>query len=181
MSSSFKSTTKRTSIGAAAIAAPTDIDQNSPTTARSHRRSRSLSRFSRRTSIADRNYETPARQGKFVNTRRGSDISLDDLALDIFESADRWRSANRSDGIGKYTCSNSSSSSSQMRGRSVSRQLSSGGGGWSRCDGGGRVVMQEGAVKNRRRSFSMARYHNSDTEVNKPSLYIMYESLLMNF
>uniref|UniRef100_A0A7N0T4T8 Uncharacterized protein n=1 Tax=Kalanchoe fedtschenkoi TaxID=63787 RepID=A0A7N0T4T8_KALFE len=152
MSSAFKSTTKRTPIASAADSSPA---------ARSLRRSRSLSRFSRRASTAG-GYETPARRGRFVNTSRGaefSEISLDDLALEIFESAERWRCGNRSDGVER-----SSSSSSQRRGRSVSRHglRNSGGYDWSRSNGGASVA--PASVKGRRRSVSLARYRNSDTE-----------------
>ncbi|CAM8977793.1 unnamed protein product [Rhodiola kirilowii] len=161
MSSAFKSTTKRTSIGGRPVSAADD-SRATP----SHRRSRSLNRFSRRASTAG-DYQTPARRGKFVNTSRGAgfpEISLDDLALEIFESADRWRS----DGV--EVSSSNSSRSSQRRGRSVSRHglrnncVDGGtGGDWSRqSDVGGRVVPD--SVKTRRRSVSVARYGNSDTE-----------------
>uniref|UniRef100_A0A7N0TZW8 Uncharacterized protein n=1 Tax=Kalanchoe fedtschenkoi TaxID=63787 RepID=A0A7N0TZW8_KALFE len=148
MSSAFKSTTKR-----APILSPV---------AKSRRRSRSLSRFSRRASTAG-DYETPARRAKFVNTSRGSafpDINLDDLVLDVFESADRWRSGDGSAGVGK-----SWSSSSQRRGRSVSRhglRRKNGVEDWSRSNGGGSVA--PASVKARRRSFSAAPYRDTDTD-----------------
>lgn len=107
------------------------------------RRHRSLSRFSHRTPDPDPD-ATPMRKGKFVNTVRGSgfgEISLDDLAVEFFESfssesglssSERGRSGSRKSsggggGVGDVT-------HSQRRGRSVSRAGSSGNGGLRRLD-----------------------------------------------
>ncbi|XP_010482346.1 PREDICTED: uncharacterized protein LOC104761027 isoform X1 [Camelina sativa] len=99
------------------------------------RRHRSLSRFSHR--MPDPEIEvTPMRKGKFVNTVRGSgfgEISLDDLAVEFFESfsgeseissGERGRSGLRKSGGG----GGGEVSNSQRRGRSVSRVVGSGGG-----------------------------------------------------
>ncbi|GJT55645.1 hypothetical protein Tco_0990699 [Tanacetum coccineum] len=84
--SAFKSTTKRS---------PINDSPPSSSSAKSHRRSRSLSRFSRpvMTSSADVDVVVPTPRRKFVNTVRGSggdcgDISLDDLAIEFFSSND---------------------------------------------------------------------------------------------
>ncbi|KAF8099631.1 hypothetical protein N665_0240s0006 [Sinapis alba] len=118
-------------------------DDSSYSTRRSiPRRHRSLSRFSHRTPDPDADV-TPMRKGKFVNTVRGSgfgEISLDDLAVEFFESfssesglssSERGRSGSRksSGGGGVGDASNS-----QRRGRSVSRVGSSGNGGLRRLD-----------------------------------------------
>ncbi|KAL9258247.1 hypothetical protein AKJ16_DCAP11529, partial [Drosera capensis] len=102
--SSFKSTTKRTSVG---------HDRSSSSTSSSiHRRSRSVSR-------APAARETPGSKGKFVNTVRGTEfpeISLDDLAIELFSLSElgggRERQRER-----------------ERRGRSVSRCRGSGGEG----------------------------------------------------
>uniref|UniRef100_A0A803P8F0 Amino acid transporter transmembrane domain-containing protein n=1 Tax=Cannabis sativa TaxID=3483 RepID=A0A803P8F0_CANSA len=88
-----------------------------------HRRSRSLSRFSHRlqTPASDDFDETPAPRGKFVNTVRGSgfpEISLDDLAVEFFDSGDRGRSASRKSEVTPV----SGSSVSQRRGSALSRR-----------------------------------------------------------
>ncbi|CAF2124814.1 hypothetical protein HID58_010473 [Brassica napus] len=119
-------------------------DDSSYSTRRSiPRRHRSLSRFSHRTPDPDPD-ATPMRKGKFVNTVRGSgfgEISLDDLAVEFFESfssesglssSERGRSGSRKSsggggGVGDVT-------HSQRRGRSVSRAGSSGNGGLRRLD-----------------------------------------------
>ncbi|KAF8083533.1 hypothetical protein N665_0767s0008 [Sinapis alba] len=118
-------------------------DDSSYSTRRSiPRRHRSLSRFSHRTPDPDADV-TPMRKGKFVNTVRGSgfgEISLDDLAVEFFESfssesglssSERGRSGSRksSGGGGVGDAANS-----QRRGRSVSRVGSSGNGGLRRLD-----------------------------------------------
>ncbi|CAH8340293.1 unnamed protein product [Eruca vesicaria subsp. sativa] len=115
-------------------------DDSSYSTRRSvPRRYRSLSRFSHRNPDPE---VTPMRKGKFVNTVRGSgfgEISLDDLAVEFFESfssesgissSERGRSGSRKSndvGVGEVT-------HSQRRGRSVSRVGSSGNGGLRRLD-----------------------------------------------
>lgn len=110
-----------------------------------------------------------------MNTVRGSgfpEISLDDLAIEFFESsADRGRSvsSSNSDGRGRKDVRDTGSGcgGSVRRGRSVSRQGTKGNGGDS--SDGGRVV--SGSNNNissnnsrRRRSVSVVRYQISDSE-----------------
>lgn len=181
--SAFKSTTKRTSIGAAtssstddSAAASSNRSSSSTSAAAHHRRSRSLSRFSRPNYIGSDTFDdvvVPARRGKFVNTTRGSgfpEISLDDLAIEFFDSSgDRGRSSAKriSDDV-TGGLKSSSSAASQRRGRSVSRQsaraASGGDGRGSVCNNssGGRVVSESNP--RRRRSVSVVRYQISDSE-----------------
>ncbi|CAA2996792.1 Hypothetical predicted protein [Olea europaea subsp. europaea] len=174
--SAFKSTSKRTTIGGS-------VSEDPSTTSRSHRRSRSLSRFSRPEVVSEP-------KGKFVNTGRGSgdctEISLDDLAIEFFSlrkenesdegavqgereglsvSHHRGESGGGGSEIGRWA---SDTASSRRRGRSVSRSggsdskrsiVSSGSGG------GGKSVTPAEAGSRRRRSLSVARYHISDSEV----------------
>ncbi|KAG5234232.1 Amino acid transporter, transmembrane [Salix suchowensis] len=154
--SAFKSTTKRTPIG---------NDKKDRSSASAHRRSRSLSRFSRPVpSDFSEDAPVPSR-GRFVNTERGSgvpDMSLDDLAIQLFSSGSRGRSS------GLRSCDVSDGeriiSGSQRRGRSVSRQ-----GSESNCNsksyGGGAKVNPDGNNSRRRRSVSVVRYQISDSEV----------------
>lgn len=170
--SAFKSTTKRTPIGASSSSAE---DSGSSNQSSAHRRSRSLSRFSHRIPVPgsdDFDDGVPAPRGKFVNTVRGSgfpEISLDDLAIEFFHSGDRGRSGSRSSEAGPASGpgASSSSSSSLRRGRSVSRQSSKAGvdGRSSVCNssGGGRVVSESNS--RRRRSVSVVRCQISDSEV----------------
>ncbi|XP_019434983.1 PREDICTED: uncharacterized protein LOC109341508 [Lupinus angustifolius] len=150
----FKSTTKRTPVG------PSSPSEDSTASSSSHRqrRSRSLSQFSRPVN-------PPDNKGNFVNTIRGSkfpEISLDDLAIDFFDSANRGRSGSRSF---ETKASPASGTASQRRGRSVMRKSSGSaddrrssiGGG-----GGGRAVSD--ANSRRRRSVSVVRYQISDSE-----------------
>ncbi|KAJ6418133.1 hypothetical protein OIU84_001506 [Salix udensis] len=153
--SAFKSTTKRTPIG---------NDKKDRSSASSHRRSRSLSRFSRPVP-PDFSEDAPVpSRGRFVNTERGSgvpDMSLDDLAIQLFSSGSRGRSS------GLRSCDVSDGeriiSGSQRRGRSVSRQ-----GSESNCNsksyGGGAKVNPDGNNSRRRRSVSVVRYQISDSE-----------------
>jgi len=170
--SAFKSTTKRTPIGASSSSAE---DSGSSNKSSAHRRSRSLSRFSHRIPVPgseDFDDGVPAPRGTFVNTVRGSgfpEISLDDLAIEFFHSGDRGRSGSRSSEAGPAggPDASSSSSSSLRRGRSVSRQSSkaSGDGRGSVCNssGGGRVISESNS--RRRRSVSVVRCQISDSEV----------------
>ncbi|KAG6683881.1 hypothetical protein I3842_12G034900 [Carya illinoinensis] len=165
--SAFKSTTKRTPIGASSSSTDDSVSSDRSS---SHRRSRSLSRFSRRlpeTAADDFEYHVPAPRGKFVNTVRGSgfpEISLDDLAIEFFGSGDRGRSGSRSSEA--VPLSESVTSSSQRRGRSVSRQSSKTGGDGrgSLCNtsSGGRLVPESNS--RRRRSVSVVRCQISDSE-----------------
>ncbi|KAG5523070.1 hypothetical protein RHGRI_035022 [Rhododendron griersonianum] len=167
--SAFKSTTSRTPIGAAPA---TDVSGSSASSAtKAHRRSRSLSRFSRRVLEPEPDSdpgETPAppeSKGKFVNKVRGSgfgDISLDDLAIEFFSLKDereseRGRSSSRRGaGVGSRVAA--PTESSERRGRSVSRQRSGGGGGKSGSlgggGGGGGGMIGSDASSRRRRSVS---------------------------
>ncbi|PON45607.1 hypothetical protein PanWU01x14_257180 [Parasponia andersonii] len=165
--SAFKSTTKRTSIGG-------DDGSASSNRSSAHSRSRSLSRFSHRLPApgTDGFDEAPAApRGRFVNTVRGSgfpEISLDDLAVEFFESSgDRGRSGSRNSEVSTA----SGSSALQRRGRSVARQgsrLTSGEGkgsvGSNSGSGGGRLGSDNGAPSRRRRSVSVVRYQISDSE-----------------
>ncbi|XP_034215859.1 uncharacterized protein LOC117627739 isoform X3 [Prunus dulcis] len=167
--SAFKSTTKRTPIGASKAPAEDSASSNRKS---SHRRSRSLSCFSRglpeRTPKVEDFDENPAPKGRFVNTVRGSgfpEISLDDLAIELFDtSGDRGRS------VARGSEATPASSASQRRGRSVSRQGSRVGGGGdvrgsaSNNSGGGRVISESKGNSRPRRSVSVARYQMSDSE-----------------
>ncbi|CAI9757360.1 unnamed protein product [Fraxinus pennsylvanica] len=167
--SAFKSTSKRTTIGGSS-------SEDSTSTSRSYRRSRSLSRFSRPEVVSEP-------KGKFVNTVRGSgdctEISLDDLALEFFSSRNESESdvgAGKREGhsvsrpgggsseIGRWA---SDTASSRRRGRSVSRNggvdsksyvVSNGSGS------GSKNFTPAESVSRRRRSLSVARYHISDSE-----------------
>ena len=187
-SSAFKSTTKRTPIGASVAS-----NDDSASTNRSsiHRRSRSLSRFSHPlpSSPADKGFdEGSARQGRFVNTSsRGSgfpEISLDDLAVEFFGSGDRGRSAARSSESSGAT---NAAVASNRRGRSVSRHSCAKGSGGSNegkgrasySVGGGKVVPESNS--RRRRSLSVVRYQISDSEVNNPFHFLWFGCGLNNF
>ncbi|KAM6594584.1 hypothetical protein CsatA_002287 [Cannabis sativa] len=172
--SAFKSTSKRMSIGSSSSASVEDSASSNRSSV--HRRSRSLSRFSHRlqTPASDDFDETPAPRGKFVNTVRGSgfpEISLDDLAVEFFDSGDRGRSASRKSEVTPV----SGSSVSQRRGRSVARQSSrltggcgigevKGSTGSNSGSGGGRLTSDNSALSRRRRSVSVVRYQISDSE-----------------
>lgn len=166
--SAFKSTTKRTPIGASSLSVD---DSGSSNRGSAHRRSRSLSRFSRRlppSGVDDFDYDVPPPRGKFVNTVRGSgfqEISLDDLAIEFFSSGDRGRSGSRSSEA--VPASQSLASFSQRRGRSVSRpSMRTGGDGRGNvCNssGGGRVGSESNS--RRRRSVSVVPCRISDSEV----------------
>ncbi|KAH7528269.1 hypothetical protein FEM48_Zijuj05G0054600 [Ziziphus jujuba var. spinosa] len=172
--SAFKSTSKRTPIGAPSASVDDSASSNRNS---AHRRSRSLSRFSRRLTepAIDDFDDVPAPKGKFVNTVRGSgfpEISLDDLAVEFFgSSGDRGRSGSRN----SQASPASGSSAAQRRGRSVSRQGSKlhGSGGNGGGDGRGNVVSHSGGGgvgtensgnSRRRRSVSVVRYQVSDSE-----------------
>nr|GLL34886.1 uncharacterized protein LOC109192575 isoform X1 [Ipomoea trifida] len=177
--SAFKSTSRRAPFGGSdeVSAAASSSSSSSSSANRAHRRSRSLSRFSRSIPFGeDPSYgveATPRR--KFVNTVRGSEfpeISLDDLAIELFSQRDedpgssdhdRSRSARRGSEIGRWA---SETASSQRRGRSVSRQS-------SKTSGDRKSVVSDRSRVNtglpesnsrRRRSVSVARYQISDSE-----------------
>lgn len=152
--SAFKSTTKRTPIGA-----KSSSDDTSSSSVKPHRRSRSLSRFSHHLPDSDFR-DAPAPRGKFVNTIRGSgfpEISLDDLAVDIFLQDldndeledDKRRVSRRNSGISAVI---NQAPVNQRRGRSVCRQSGRGNDGKS-----GAFDDSEEANLRRRRSVSVAR------------------------
>ncbi|KAK4801163.1 hypothetical protein SAY86_021650 [Trapa natans] len=166
--SAFRSTTKRAPLGAPASAASGDSTSSGRGSV--HRRSRSLSRFShqlseRETPFAD---DAPVSKGRFVNTVRGSgfpEISLDDLAVEFFGSADRGRSATRNADVSPRNAG----SASQRQGRSVSRQSSGTGGGSvdrrnSICNASAVGKSAAEAHSCRRRSLSVVRCPISDSE-----------------
>ncbi|XVF49680.1 hypothetical protein PTKIN_Ptkin04bG0032300 [Pterospermum kingtungense] len=167
--SAFKSTTKRASLAADS---PDGSSASSSNRIFVHRRARSLSRFSRRLPEAaadDVDYTPPAprSRGRFVNTARGSgfpEISLDDLAIELFDSSFRGRSASQnadvspSNGEGRK---GGEESVTQRRGRSVSRQGSRG--SFVNSGGGGRLT-SDTANSRRRKSVSVVRYQISDSE-----------------
>ncbi|KAJ6875748.1 hypothetical protein NC652_035197 [Populus alba x Populus x berolinensis] len=153
--SAFKSTTKRTPIG------------NDKSSSSAHRRSRSLSRFSRPIPPDDFSYDSTApSRGRFVNMDRGSgvpDISLDDLAIQLLSLGDRGRSGFRS---GDVSYGERVAGGSLRRGRSVSRQGSeskNNSKSYSRGCGGGKVN-SDGSNSRRRRSVSVVRYQIGDSE-----------------
>lgn len=113
-----------------------------------------------------------------MNTVRGSEfpeISLDDLAIQFLNSADRGRSVSRNDGVNP--CDSKVASVSQRRGRSVSRHASrvgDGKGSGGTSNDGGRVNSESNS--RRRRSVSVVRYQISDSEViNFACLLPFYE------
>ncbi|XP_031374763.1 uncharacterized protein LOC116189301 isoform X1 [Punica granatum] len=166
--SAFRSTTKRTPIGASPSASAEDSTSSNRSSA--HRRSRSLSRFSHRLPEPEvpSSDDAPAPRGRFVNTVRGSgfpEISLDDLAIEFFCSGDRGRSGARNADVSPRN----GESVSQRRGRSVSRQsLRTAGGGADRrssvcnASAGGRTISENHS--RRRRSLSVVRCPINDSE-----------------
>lgn len=185
----FKSTTKRSSFvggganGGAGSDGPDSVLTPSSNKA-AHRRSSSLSRFSRHehsnlvgSQAAD---YTVAPRGKFVNTVRGSEqwpeISLDDLAVEFFSSSSftndeevrresgergRSRSSRRATGGSKIGRWAGETASSRRRGRSTSRH--------GAVDGEMKTVVSNGisgrnkdseASSRRRRSISVSRQDN---------------------
>ncbi|XVF11586.1 hypothetical protein REPUB_Repub08aG0039800 [Reevesia pubescens] len=165
--SAFKSTTKRTSVANS----PDDSTSSSSNRTSVHRRARSLSRFSRRLPGAtvddDEHTPAPRSRGRFVNTVRGSgfpEISLDDLAIELFDSSLRGRSASRNADVSPRNGEGGKGggdSVTQRRGRSVSRQGSKG--NFVNSGGGGRLT-SDTANSRRRRSVSVVRYQISDSE-----------------
>lgn len=159
----FKSTTKRTSVGASSA------DDSASSSSLHHRRSRSLSRPARHTfpSRDDDGADRRTPKGRFVNTIRGSvfpEISLDDLAIEFFESANRGRFGGSR--TSESEASPAGAGASQRRGRSVSRKSSgTGDDRRSSVGGGGGVRPVADANSRRRRSVSVVRYQISDSEV----------------
>ncbi|CAK9172565.1 unnamed protein product [Ilex paraguariensis] len=174
--SAFKSTTKRIPV------ASTSNSGDSASSNKTHRRSRSLSRFTRPLLEPSADFgDSPVPSGRFVNKVRGSvfpEISLDDLAIEFFpmkdsfvgddrDSSERGSSDRRSSEIGRWA---SDTASSRRRGRSVSRQGSravdnkSSGTVCNGSGGGDRKVGSE-ANSRRRRSVSVVRCRISDSEL----------------
>ncbi|KAL6518031.1 hypothetical protein OROMI_033732 [Orobanche minor] len=174
-SSAFKSATKRASIGGSS---------SEDSSRRTLRRSRSLSRFS--DPIApepetETDYSKIVPRGKFVNTTRGStmafpEISLDDLALELFSSSSKndnesdgvvvdrkereRRSISRRGEIGRWA---SDTASSRRRGRSVSRTRGGDVVSSSSASGAKKVIPSDGGSR-RQRSLSLAKFQISDSE-----------------
>lgn len=164
--SAFKSTTRRASLANS----PGDSSSSNRSSS-GHRRARSLSRFSRRIpGVGDDDDEptpAPRSRGRFVNTIRGSgfpEISLDDLAVELFDSSLRGRSVSRMDDATPRNGKGGGGGESvaQRRGRSVSRQGSRG--SVVNSGAGGRLT-SDTASSRRRRSVSVVRYQISDSEV----------------
>ncbi|GFZ11949.1 hypothetical protein Acr_23g0003340 [Actinidia rufa] len=163
--SAFKSTTKRDAIGI-----PSNAD-DSGSSNRVHRRSRTLSQFSRRVPEPEDSYSgetpVPAKSGSFVSTVRGSEfpeISLDDLVAEFFSLKESVDDRERDRGRSSRRCSETSRAtaatvSSQRRGRSVSRQSSQVVDGRSKNS-----YNSSDANSRRRRSVSAARCQISDSE-----------------
>lgn len=114
-----------------------------------------------------------------MNTVRGSgfpEISLDDLAIELFDSGSDDRRGGRS---ALRSCETTPGGASQRRGRSVSRHgpRVSGGGGDARgragnnSSGGGRLVTESKGNSRQRRSVSVARYQMSDSEVRMVAFF----------
>ncbi|KAH9616510.1 hypothetical protein KSS87_007552 [Heliosperma pusillum] len=153
----FRSTSRRTSLAG-------DSTPGSTANSSSRRRSRSVSRFSHRLPAEENPPESANRKGKFVNTVRGSgfpEISLDDLAIELFSLSDVSSSANNdSDGRRGRGRSLVNDTASFQRGRSVSRRGShtnelrsnNSNNNSSNCKNGDG---ENGGVR-RRRSFSVA-------------------------
>ncbi|XP_052625497.1 uncharacterized protein LOC111881415 isoform X2 [Lactuca sativa] len=127
--SAFKSTTKRDPIG---TSSPSTDDSPTSSASKAHRRSRSLSRFSRAIPAEIDSGVLPTPRRKFVNTVRGSDfpeISLDDLAIEFFSGKDNSSEVDDESGSSRSSRPVRVKSeispvlgSSQRRGRSVSRR-----------------------------------------------------------
>ncbi|MBA0801860.1 hypothetical protein Gohar_012199 [Gossypium harknessii] len=158
--SAFKSTSKRSSLGDSA-------DVSSSNRASVHRRARSLSRFSRLLAddYDDETIPAPKTSGRTVNTARGSglpEISLDDLAIELFDSSLSGRSASWNANVSTRNGEGGVVENVvQRRGRSVSRRGTSGS---SVNSGSGGRLTSDTANSRRRRSVSVARYQISDSE-----------------
>ncbi|KAI3684444.1 hypothetical protein L6452_33668 [Arctium lappa] len=128
--SAFKSTTRRAPI---ANSSPSADDSPASSSSKTHRRSRSLSRFSRPIPEDIEPGVLPTPRRKFVNTVRGSgfpEISLDDLAIEFFSGKENSSEVEDESGssrnsgpvrVIKSEISPVTTSSSQRRSRSVSR------------------------------------------------------------
>ncbi|KAD5802387.1 hypothetical protein E3N88_13747 [Mikania micrantha] len=92
----FKSTTRRTPIGA--NSSPSTEDSPDSSSSKAQRRSTSLSRFSRSFALETESGVIPTPRRKFVNTVRGSEfpeISLDDLAIEFFYNSSELEDESR--------------------------------------------------------------------------------------
>ncbi|KAI3737401.1 hypothetical protein L2E82_27402 [Cichorium intybus] len=127
--SAFKSTTRRDPIG---TSSPSTDDSPTSSASKAHRRSRSLSRFSRPIQAEIDSAVLPTPRRKFVNTVRGSDfpeISLDDLAIEFFSGKDNSSEVDDESGSSRSSRPvrvkseiSPVTATSQRRGRSVSRR-----------------------------------------------------------
>ncbi|KAL4559782.1 hypothetical protein LXL04_031928 [Taraxacum kok-saghyz] len=127
--SAFKSTTRRDPIGSSS---PSTDDSRTSSSSKAHRRSRSLSRFSRPIPAEIDSAVLPTPRRKFVNTERGSEfpeISLDDLAIEFFSGKDNSSELDDESGSSRSSRpvrvkseTSPAPASSQRRGRSVSRR-----------------------------------------------------------
>ncbi|KAK8478691.1 hypothetical protein V6N13_040467 [Hibiscus sabdariffa] len=156
--SAFKSITRKASLASS----PPDSSSSNRSSSSVHRRSRSLSRFSRGAGH-DEPTPAPRSSGRFVNTVRGPEISLDDLANELFDSSLRDRSIDDvTPRIGE-----GGENVNQRRGRSVSRQE-------SRVNavnsGAGGRLTSDTASSRRRRSVSVVRYQISDSEYHSSAI-----------
>ncbi|XP_071733370.1 uncharacterized protein [Rutidosis leptorrhynchoides] len=142
--SAFKSTTKRTPVGKSS---PSTDDSPASSNSRAHRRSRSLSRFSRPLPVeieGESGVVLPTPRRKFVNTVRGSDfteISLDDLAIEFFSGKDNSDESVMSEIRPAMTPVGRRSRSVSRRGNGVSSPgigVNGGGGGVNVSDSHGR-------------------------------------------
>ncbi|XP_021736300.1 uncharacterized protein LOC110702864 [Chenopodium quinoa] len=163
----FRSTTRRTSIGGDSNS-NSSTSRNSTTSSSHHRRSRSVSRFSHGLPAEVSPEEPPSasRRGKFVNTVRGSgvpEISLDDLAIEMFSSSDIGERG-RTTSYEVSSASRDDKTASHRRGRSVSRRGARVGELRSK-NLGERNGDFDGSASRRRRSLSVVRnYQISDSE-----------------
>ncbi|KAK6924716.1 hypothetical protein RJ641_009042 [Dillenia turbinata] len=157
----FKSTTKRTPMGGKSSSSTEDSASSSKT----HRRARSLSRFSRPLTGSSVDFEeTPGRRGKFVNTVRGSgfpEISLDDLAIEFFPTKDSTETESERERVSRRrseispSMAESARQAAVRRGRSVSRRGS--------CNEEKKSGASNGS-SSRRRSVSVVRHQICDSE-----------------
>ncbi|KAE8658316.1 DELLA protein GAI1-like [Hibiscus syriacus] len=162
--SAFKPKTRRASLASS----PDDSSYSNRSSSSVHRQTRSLSRVPRRLpgSGDDEATPVPKSRGRFVNTVRGAgfpEISLDDLAIELFDSSLRGRSASRIDDVTPHNGKGGGAGENvnQRRGRSVSRQEFRG----SVVNNGARGrLTSDTASSRRRRSVSVVRYQISDSE-----------------
>ncbi|XP_057516366.1 uncharacterized protein LOC130797679 isoform X2 [Amaranthus tricolor] len=157
----FRSTTGRTSVG--------DSNSSSRNSSSHHRRSRSVSRFSHRipSELSPGEPPSASRKGKFVNTVRGSgvpEISLDDLAIEMFSSSDIGERG-RLTSPEVSSANNDTTASNYRRGRSVSRRGSRVGELRSSNNVGRDQNGVSDGTSRRRRSLSVVRNQVGDSQI----------------